>query len=123
MTGTVSNPHQSWNWSTIPRVRISDGIVRQMVHGETLMVCRLTFAPGTVTAAHEHVHEQMTMIEKGRVRFVLGSEERVFGPGDILLLPSRFWHGATMLDEEVVLIDIFSPLREDFLPADRAPRR
>ena len=57
----------------------------------------------------------MTIVEKGRVRFLLGSDEQIFGPGDFLLIPGGFWHGATMLDEEVVLIDIFSPLREDFL--------
>jgi quercetin dioxygenase-like cupin family protein len=107
--------HRAWNWLTVPRERVGDGVVRQMVHGETLMICRLTLAPGAISAAHEHVHEQMTMVEKGRVRFVLGSEERIFGPGDVLLFPSGFWHGATMLDEEVVLIDIFSPLRQDFL--------
>ena len=116
MGDTVSVTHQTWNWATIPRERLADGVVRQMVHGETLMICRLTLAPGTITAAHEHVHEQMTIVEKGRVRFVLGSGERVFGPGDVLLFPSGFWHGATMLDEEVVLIDIFSPIREEFLP-------
>lgn len=108
-------PHQSWNWATVPREVLADGIVRQMIHGETLMICKLVFAPGTVTAAHDHVHEQMTIVEKGRVRFVLGDGEKVFGPGDVLLFPSGFWHGATMLDEEVVLIDIFSPIREDFL--------
>ncbi|HEX2456992.1 MAG TPA: cupin domain-containing protein [Vicinamibacterales bacterium] len=115
MGDTVSVTHQTWNWATIPRERLADGVVRQMVYGETLMICRLTLAPGTITAAHEHVHEQMTIVEKGRVRFVLGSGERVFGPGDVLLFPSGFWHGATMLDEEVVLVDIFTPLREDFL--------
>ena len=107
--------NKAWNWATIPREQLSEGIVRQMVYGETLMICRLTFAPGTVATAHDHVHEQMTIVEKGRVRFVLGSGEEVFGPGDVLLLPSGFWHGATMLDEEVVLIDIFSPIREEFL--------
>jgi len=115
MPGTKAVPHQSWNWDTILRETIAPGVVRQMIHGATLMICRLTFAPGTVTAAHDHVHEQMTMVEKGRVRFVTGSEEKVFGPGDVLLFPSGFWHGATMLDNEVVLIDIFSPIREDFL--------
>jgi quercetin dioxygenase-like cupin family protein len=115
MADIVSVPHRTWNWATIPRERLSAGIVRQMVYGETLMICRLTLAPGTITAAHEHVHEQMTIVEKGRVRFVLGSEEKVFGPGDVLLFPSGFWHGGTMLDEEVVLIDIFTPLREDFI--------
>jgi unsaturated pyranuronate lyase len=115
MGDTVSVPHRTWNWATIPREQLADGIVRQMVYGETLMICRLTLAPGTITAAHDHVHEQMTIVEKGRVRFILGSEQKVFGPGDVLLFPSRFWHGATMLDEEVVLVDIFTPLREDFL--------
>ena len=41
---------------------------------------------------HTHPHEQITMVEKGRV------------------------HGATMLDEEVILVDIFTPVREDLLP-------
>jgi quercetin dioxygenase-like cupin family protein len=107
--------HQAWNWETVPRQQVGDGVVRQMVHGEALMICRLTIAAGTMTAAHRHLHEQMTIVEKGRVRFVLGDGERVFGPGDVLLLPRGFWHGATMLDEEVVLLDIFSPIREDFL--------
>jgi len=115
-------PHQAWNWETIPRESLGPGIVRQMIHGEKLMICRLTIAPGVVTTAHQHVHEQMTIVEQGRVRFVVGAEERVFGPGDVLLLPGGFWHGATMLDEEVVLIDIFSPVREDFLKAAARPQ-
>lgn len=115
MADTASIPHQAWNWATIARERLGDGIVRQMIYGERLMICRLTLAPGTITAAHDHVHEQMTIVEKGRVRFVLGDEERIFGPGDVLLFPSGFWHGATMLDEEVVLIDIFTPIRKEFL--------
>jgi quercetin dioxygenase-like cupin family protein len=115
MENAASVTHQAWNWATIPSEQLSDGVTRQMVHGESLMICRLRFAPGTVTTAHAHVHEQMTLVEKGRVRFVVGSAEQVFGPGDVLLFPSGFWHGATMLDEEVVLIDIFTPLRRDFL--------
>jgi quercetin dioxygenase-like cupin family protein len=120
MADATTTRHQSWNWATIPAERLGDGIVRQMIHGDRLMICRLTLAPGIVTNAHEHLHEQMTIVEKGRVRFTLGLEEKVFGPGDVLLLPGGFWHGATMLDEEVVLIDIFSPVREDFLGVSNA---
>jgi quercetin dioxygenase-like cupin family protein len=107
---TTSVPHQTWNWDSIPKEPIAEGLVRQMIYGATLMICRLTFAPGTVTTPHDHFHGA-----KGQVRFVVGSEEKVFGPGDVLLFPGGFWHGATILDEEVVLVDIFSPLREDFL--------
>jgi quercetin dioxygenase-like cupin family protein len=119
MANTASIQHQTWNWDTIPTEHIAAGITRQMAYGDTLMICRLTFSPGTITTAHQHVHEQMTIVEKGRVRFVVGEVEKVFGPGEILLFPSGFWHGATILDEEVVLLDIFSPRREDFLkPSD-----
>jgi quercetin dioxygenase-like cupin family protein len=68
-----------------------------------------------VTPAHDHPHEQMTIVERGRVLFTIGAEERIAEAGDVLHFPPNNWHGATMLDEEVILIDIFSPLREDFL--------
>jgi quercetin dioxygenase-like cupin family protein len=95
--------------------RPTEAIARQMIWGERLMICRLTIAPFTVTPVHAHVHEQMTVVERGRARFTVDGSERVVGPGDVLHFPSGCEHGATMLDEEVVLIDIFSPVREDFL--------
>jgi quercetin dioxygenase-like cupin family protein len=103
------------DWSQVPVEKIEDGIERQMVIGEKMMVCRIRFAPGIVTPAHDHPHEQITLVERGRVRFIIGDKERIAETGDILRFPSGTWHGATMLDEEVVLIDIFSPIREDFI--------
>lgn len=103
------------DWATIPVERVADGIERQMIWGERLMVCRLRLAPHLVTPVHTHPHEQITIVERGRVRFVVGGAERMSSPGDVLHFPSECSHGATMLDEEVVLIDIFSPVREEFL--------
>ena len=102
--------------SSIPTAHIGEGIERQMIWGERLMVCRLRLAPHVVTAVHSHPHEQITIVEKGRVRFVVDGHERIATGGDVLHFPSGIRHGATMLDDEVVLIDIFTPLREDFLP-------
>lgn len=104
-----------YNWDSIPFENIAEGIERQMIVGEKMMICRLRFAPNVVTPAHEHPHEQMTIVEKGKVLFTLGKEQKVFNAGDVLHFPPNFWHGATMLDEEVILVDIFSPIREDFL--------
>jgi quercetin dioxygenase-like cupin family protein len=104
------------DWATIPVERIADGIERQMVWGERLMVCRLRLAPNVVTAVHSHPHEQITLVERGRVLFTIEGQERVVAAGDVLHFPPGVRHGATTLDEEVVLIDIFSPIREDFLP-------
>lgn len=103
------------NWAAVPVERIGEGIERQMVWGEQLMVCRLRFAPRVVTPVHTHPHEQITLVERGRVLFIVDGEERVAQAGDVLHFPSNLAHGATMLDEDVVLVDIFSPVREDFL--------
>jgi len=103
-------------WSRIPVETIGPGIERQMVVGDRLMIVRLRFQPFVVTAPHDHPHEQMTVVERGRVLFTIGDEQREVGPGTILHFPSGVWHGATMRDEEVVMLDIFTPIREDFLP-------
>jgi quercetin dioxygenase-like cupin family protein len=111
MTDTAT--HQPWQ--AIPSERIADGIDRQMIVGERLMLCRLTLQPHVDTPVHSHPHEQITIVERGRVRFTVDGDTRIVGAGDVLHFPPNVAHGATMLDEEVVLIDIFTPIREDFL--------
>lgn len=103
------------NWSNIPVEQVADGIQRQMLVGDRMMICRFRFKPFLVTPEHDHPHEQMTIVERGKVRFFIEGKERIASAGDVLHFPSQTWHGATMMDEEVVLIDIFTPVREDFL--------
>ena len=110
---------QHVDWSTIPIEQIAEGVARQLVSGDRVMVCRLTLAARTVTAIHTHVHEQMTLVERGQVDFFVEGQRRTAKAGDVLLFPSGILHGATMLEEEVVLIDIFSPPREEFLKPNR----
>ncbi len=109
---------QHVNWSSVPVEHVGDGIQRQMVFGENLMICRFRFAPFLVTPEHEHPHEQMSIVVSGRAKFFIEGRERIACAGDVLHFPPNCWHGATMMDEEVVLIDIFSPLREDFLTSN-----
>ena len=103
------------DWSRIKSEKVADGIRRQMVVGENVMVCRFTFDPFVVTDVHTHPHEQVTMVMAGKVKFTVDGGPVIASPGDVLHFPPNNSHGATMLDEEVVLIDIFSPIREDFL--------
>ena len=117
MTGNPAQLFQHRDWSSIPIERVGHGIERQMIWGDRVMVCRLTFQPHVSTAVHTHPHEQITIVERGQVRFSIAGSDRVASAGDILHFPSEIAHGATTLDQEVVLIDIFSPVREDFLAA------
>jgi unsaturated pyranuronate lyase len=115
LTKKVDISAQHRDWSAVPVEDMGNGIERQMIVGERMMICRFRFAPKTVTEPHSHMHEQMTIVERGRVLFIIGEEERIANAGDVLHFPPGCRHGATMLDEEVVLLDIFTPLREDLL--------
>ncbi|HRH46164.1 MAG TPA: cupin domain-containing protein [Pyrinomonadaceae bacterium] len=103
------------DWDKIPVETPSKGIERQMVIGKNIMICRFRFAPFLVTPEHTHPHEQMTLVVKGKVKFIIEGKPQIMSAGDVLHFPPHNRHGATMLDEEVILIDIFSPIREDFL--------
>ncbi len=115
---TTSAPSfQHVSWTALDPQALGPGIERKMVIGQSLMACRLRFAPGVGTPVHRHPHEQMTLVLQGRVRFTIEGTERIAVAGDALHFPSNVEHGATMLDEEVVLVDLFTPIRQDFLPA------
>lgn len=96
-------------------VPVDPGVRRQILgYNAELMTCRVWFDRGAVGTLHAHPHSQVTFVEKGRFRFRVGDEEKEVGPGDCVLIPSGALHGAVCLDDGI-LIDNFSPAREDFL--------
>ncbi len=62
-------------------------------------------------------HEQIAVMVSGKLRLAVGDEETVMGPGDMVLIPSNTPHEAEALEDTVVM-DIFSPPREDFLSGE-----
>lgn len=87
---------------------------RIMGYDPHLMVVRVAFDKDAVGATHTHYHSQVTQIESGRYEVTIGGESRVLGPGDGYYIPADEPHGLHCLEAGVVL-DIFSPLRADFL--------
>jgi quercetin dioxygenase-like cupin family protein len=69
-----ASTYQHVSWDSVPIGAPASGIERRMVVGDGLMICRLRFDPYTVTAIHRHPHEQMTLVERGRVRFYIEDE-------------------------------------------------
>jgi quercetin dioxygenase-like cupin family protein len=70
--------------------------------------------PGAVVEEHSHPHEQVGLMLKGRAVFVIGGEEKTLGPGDMYRIPGGVRHRVVALDEPVQVIDIFSPVREEY---------
>ena len=87
---------------------------RILAYGRDAMCVENTFETGGVGAMHCHPHTQITYIVSGRYRFTIGDETREVGPGDTLLKQNGVMHGCVCL-EGGVMLDFFTPMREDFV--------
>ncbi len=97
------------------------GMTRQLLgYDPTLMVARVTFELGAVGEMHHHPHTQVTYVESGRFDVTIDGKTRTLSGGDSFYVPPNADHGA-VCTEPGVLLDVFSPAREDFLgPEDAA---
>ena len=98
-----------------PKEDLGGGITRQILgYGPEIMVVRVWFDKGAVGEVHAHPHSQSTYVESGRFEVFIDGEKRVLEAGDSFYIAPHLDHGAVCL-EPGVLIDTFSPAREDFL--------
>lgn len=104
---------------TLQEERVSDKITRRVVGGDKAMMVWWSVKAGAHAKAHNHPHEQIFWMLKGKMEFRLGDERRVCGPGDIAVIPGGVEHEA-WFHEDTEVIDVFGPPREDMLAA-RAP--
>jgi quercetin dioxygenase-like cupin family protein len=96
-------------------VQVLPGITRRtLVHGPKMLTCEFVLEQGRDLPLHSHPHEQSGYIVSGRIRLTLGQESCELGPGDSYYAPANVPHGATIL-ETAVVVDTFSPPREDYL--------
>ncbi len=106
-------------WDETEVEQLSAGIGRQMLNGDAMTLARVILAAGAVVPDHHHDSEQIANVLSGRLRFVIGDEEREVMAGESVLIPGGVPHRIEALDDSVVL-DVFAPRREDWLRGDDA---
>lgn len=82
--------------------------------GDKLMTVQAELPKGSIAAKHSHPHEQMTYVAKGRVKVKMKGEEFILSQGGIVHFPSNEEHELEAA-EDTILIDVFTPVREDFI--------
>jgi len=94
---------------------VGGGLHRQMIgYNDSLMLLKVKFEKGGVGAVHKHHHTQSTYVESGVFEMTIGEEKKIIRKGDGYFVPPNVLHGCVCL-EAGVLIDAFSPMREDFV--------
>jgi quercetin dioxygenase-like cupin family protein len=101
----------------LPVEKVTDKISRRVLTGDKEMVVWWSMKAGVHAATHQHPHEQVFWMLKGRMEFRLGNERRTCVAGDVGLIPGGVEHEA-WFPEDTEVVDIFSPPREDFLTGE-----
>lgn len=96
-------------------VAAAEGVERRIKsYTDELMVVENVFQKGAVGSLHSHPHTQITYVVSGKFEFNIGGEKRIVTAGDTMLKKNGIEHGCVCL-EAGILLDIFSPMREDFV--------
>ncbi|MBT9433097.1 cupin domain-containing protein [Candidatus Sodalis endolongispinus] len=100
-----------------PWEALGGGVKRKVMtwSDELMMVC-VHFAKGAVGTPHKHeIHDQIAYVAAGRFEVTIYGETRILGVGDAYRAVKEQLHGVVALEENSVLIDTFTPKRDDFL--------
>ena len=93
-----------------------DGIERKtLAHGVRTLMTEFRLRRGSVLPRHAHPHEQTGYLVQGHLRLCIGTETFEARPGDSWCIPGGIEHGAQILEDSVA-VEVFSPVREDYLP-------
>lgn len=90
---------------------------KTLVYGDNMLMTRFMLTRGAALPRHSHPHEQTGYLLSGRIRLFIDGVVHECGPGDSWSIPADVTHGADIL-EDAVAIEVFSPVREDYLPLE-----
>jgi quercetin dioxygenase-like cupin family protein len=107
-------------------IAVWEGIRARRVEGDQVTLAIVELDPNAQVPEHAHPSEQNGMVIRGEMRFRVGDEERLLGPGGTWRILGSVPHAATAGPDGAVVIDVFSPIRSDWdafqvMPLD-APR-
>jgi quercetin dioxygenase-like cupin family protein len=97
------------------RHQIFPGVEIRTTAGSGMMISVVHFDPESVVEEHAHPHEQMGMLISGRLEFTVGGITRILGPGEIWRIPGGVLHRVKAVGGPAVAVDVFHPIREDYL--------
>ena len=86
------------------------------LQGEKMMMVLNYTLPGHSVPKHSHPHEQIGMVYSGKATLQIGNGKKIVEKGDFYCIPANVEHSDTCIgDEPFVMLDIFYPVREDFI--------
>jgi quercetin dioxygenase-like cupin family protein len=105
--------HSHHTNAVAPVEQIPGGFRRVLADGDEMMLIEWRMNTGVNVPLHAHPHEQSGYVISGEMLFTVDGVERAVTPGTAYSIPGNLPHSARF-EQPSVLIDIFSPPREDY---------
>jgi len=93
---------------------------KTLAYGDKSLMVEFRLQKGVVLPLHSHPHEQTGYLVQGQIRLTIGADIHDVLPGDSWCIPGDVLHGAEIVEESVA-VEVFAPLREDYLPREQLP--
>jgi len=91
--------------------------MKPLTYGDKSLLCEIHFVKGALIPEHQHPHEQTGYLVSGSLRFFGDEGEKIVEAGHSWNFKGDVIHGAEAL-EDTVVIEVFSPVREDYMPTE-----
>ena len=108
-----------YDWNQLAEEQMNSLVSRKVIHTENMTIARLQLQQHAAVAAHSHMNEQVTTIERGALKFFIDGGEKIVRAGESLIIPPHVPHGVEAL-EDTVAVDVFAPRRDDWIRGDDA---
>lgn len=105
----------AFDWAGVAGHTPWQGVQLQIATGEQTMMSMVALEPHASVPMHSHPHEQCGIWLEGEADFTIGSDVQRVRPGDSYIIPGGVTHGVQNLDQPARALDIFAPIREDYL--------
>jgi len=97
-------------------IKVVEGIERKtLVFGKSTLMTEFRLKKGSILPSHKHSHEQTGYLVSGRIVLIVDGQKHTMSPGDSWAIPGDVEHAGEVVDDSVA-IEIFSPIRKDYLP-------
>ena len=94
--------------------KLVPGIVLRLIWGERIMLAYATLEPNFNGPPHSHPEEQTGIVIDGEMNITIGNETRLCKKGDAFAIPGNVEHSVTNGEKLTIVVEAFSPPREDY---------
>ena len=102
-----------YNLKEIEKKELFPNTLVRFIHMEKMSLGYWDIEEGAIIAEHSHPHEQVSNVMEGAMELTMNGETKVLGPGEVAVFPPNVPHSGVAKAKSKV-IDVFSPVREDY---------